>query len=241
MIDSDSSILNHKNKIENSPLLELCLNHQVERPFLDYLYSKGLDINSQGVNRNSVLKKACLSKNFPMIDFLIDKGTDLEYLNPEFDLDSLNLYKHVFYKGSTCLYFACEKGFYDVAKRLVERGANVNTVSRDLKTLLHIFAKKQYKNSFSPSCEEHQLLDFLFDHGIDPNLKVDPTLLLDEKTLALYQKESWYSITTPLLEACRQDNVPFVEYLLSKGADLEGAFELSYQFSIPVQNALKNH
>jgi len=100
--------------------------------------------------------------------FFTDKRTEMEKVsdNPELMRKYILKQKNVNIRdkdGKTLLHYAAQKGYLDVIKLLLEKGADINAKDKDGKTPLHdaiIYSGKSY-----------ELITFLIEKGADFNLK----------------------------------------------------------------------
>ena len=152
------------------------------------IIKSGLNINLPNKKGETLLNKVANKGDVDLTKLLIEKGADEN-----------NLPKDM------ALIFACEKGDFNKAKSLIEEGANVN-----FKTLYEnqtplIFAI--YSSS--------KIVKLLIENGTDVNISYNIPGFFD-RNLDLYRKE--ITKITPLLTACKDNNLETVKILLKHGA-----------------------
>ena len=81
------------------------------------------------INQNTSLHIACSSVHFPIVQYLIEKGANIEAKDKN---------QH------TPLYVASEEGYLPTVQYLIERGANVEAKTREGKNPLHIVSYLGY-------------------------------------------------------------------------------------------------
>jgi ankyrin repeat protein len=93
-------------------------------------------------------------------------------------------------EGETALFKACLRGHFNIAKLLIEKGANVNVINKYRENIL-----------FFCSPKEVSFLDFLIQKGIEIN------------------QQNIYGQSALIVE-CRNGRVDAVKYLVERGADV---------------------
>jgi hypothetical protein len=83
--------------------------------FLEYLIDKGLDIDSVNQNGFSALMMACQKGNSRIVNFLLDKGADVNIQGTTLE-----------FGAQTALALAAQKGVLKIVESLLNRGANVD-------------------------------------------------------------------------------------------------------------------
>lgn len=144
---------------------------------VDLLIKSGIDVTVQDQWKETPLMKACLYESRKECALLLaetKKGLDL--------VDD---------EGETALIKAIDNKQFDVAKKLIECGADVNLCKKEAYCPLYQACDN---NSF-------ELVKLLVENGADVN------------------KKSGYANKTPLFEAMYPDDYEMVKYLLEKGAN----------------------
>ena len=138
-------------------------NHmRVRIRIIALLLDAGADINAVDNYGQTALFMAIASENTLVAEFLINRGANIEYIEPEggslalhgvcatgntklFDIlmekgakSQVNLADH---QGMTPFLYACLNGRVDIAKRLFDKGADINMVSRFRMTATHLAAR----------------------------------------------------------------------------------------------------
>lgn len=122
---------------------------------LEYLISKGADINATG-EFGSALDAAAFEGNFEIVEFLLEKGadvntTDTDGYTPLHSAANLDIVKLLLKKdanvnakntnGATPLHSAAERGRLELVKLLLKKDADVNAKTKNGDTALSIAAK----------------------------------------------------------------------------------------------------
>ncbi|MGI9653510.1 ankyrin repeat domain-containing protein [Chryseobacterium sp. RLHN22] len=181
---------------------------------------KLLDLNinvnsfSKETGRNTLLDALFSETIFQeVISKIIDKGADVSYTNPK--------------DGENALMWACKKGFADIAKKIVSKGGNINSVSKNGTTPLS-------SASGNESCST-ELMDFLIKkdakintekYGRTPLIEavssncIEKVRYLVENGANINQKSEGFGGVSPLTEALWQTNFEITKYLVENGADV---------------------
>jgi len=138
-IEADPALLELKDDNGNTPLISACLNRQVE--VANFLIDKGADVKARGRFNFTTLAWASRvhDQDTAIIRRLIDEGADVNAQSP--------------------LHWAALEGCYQVAKLLIDNGANVNAVGNNGVTPLHRAAQGGYLD----------VAKLLIEHGADVN------------------------------------------------------------------------
>ncbi len=131
---------------------------------------------------------------------------------------------------SSPLVISIINGHYDVAKYLVNHGANPNLATVDGLAALYATVESRWApvawtpNAFTSASgvtqQETNYLDLmkvLLEHGADPNAKINKTLWFDPP----HHNESWAKAggTTPFWRAAQANDLDAMKLLVSHGAD----------------------
>lgn len=168
---------------------------------MDILLQKKAFIHELNQNQQTALILATISSKFEAVSFLITKKHGLELQ------DSV---------GKTALTYACEKNFVEIAKLLIEKGANPNHQDQGGHILRYCF---QYP----------QLLRLLLENGVDLNepsgisfltstISLEAIKLLLEKGANPNPKSCFDNM--PLTYACMKRQLDVVKLLIEAGADI---------------------
>lgn len=130
---------------------------------------------------------------------------------------------------STALVLGIINGHFDVAKMLVDRGADVNLASQDGASPLYVVANTQWaRKSFqpqpSPRYDKTTYLDLmtaLLDRGANPNARLNKDLWYSEYNRTL--EASSAAGATPFWKCAEVGDVDGMRLLVSRGADPDAA------------------
>ena len=174
MIDKNASLVKLKDEAGNTPLHHAAMIGS--RDIIEYLLSRGADINAQNTQLNTPLHEAMQNQKEDVGMLLIDKGTDLNKTNifqqtplhraasldqkrigemliaGGVDIDPLDRWQR-----TPFLLVARQTGNVKFGKLLLDNGANINSKDRDNQMALNLAAWKGY-NDF---------IDFLLDNGAE--------------------------------------------------------------------------
>jgi ankyrin repeat protein len=154
---------------------------------------------------------ACTHGNSETVKFLIENGADLDYI-------------HLNY-GDTYLHDAITREYHDIAKLLIEAGANLNIENRYGLTPLQLAIK--YNNT--------EIINHLINHGADVNRpdkkgetllhwsiwngEYDIAELLIKSGRVNLNFKNTVASDTPLIFAIYKDQLEIVKLLIENGAD----------------------
>ena len=112
LLESGANV-NHRNKAGNTPLLEACSQGHVDAARM--LLDRGANIDTPTeTTLDSALTWACTLGNEQVVDLLLSQNTDVEHRTKD---------------GCTALMFASLAGHIEVARMLLDHGAEINVES----------------------------------------------------------------------------------------------------------------
>jgi ankyrin repeat protein len=173
-----------------------------------------------GMGGMSALHYAAREGFMHTVQALVESGADINKINP---VDK-----------STPLVIAISNGHYDVAKYLVEHGANPNIRTTDGLAGLYATVESRWApvawtptpaTSSSGITQQQtsylELMKLLLDHGADPNAKINKTLWFDPP----HHNDSWAKAagTTAFWRAAQATDVAAMKLLAAHGADTRAA------------------
>jgi ankyrin repeat protein len=135
---------------------------------------------------------------------------------------NLNLYSA---DGSTALILSIINGHFDLAKYLIEKGADVRIANSDGATPLYVVANTQWaKKSFYPQPTPRyekttylELMNLSLDKGADPNAKLIKDLWYSEYNFSLSSASQTGS--TAFWKCAEVGDIEGMKLLVSRGAD----------------------
>ncbi|XP_067674104.1 ankyrin-2-like [Haliotis asinina] len=146
---------------------------------IDLLMKSGANINTKDSYGSTCLHIACWFRNLNACAKLLELGMDVDVLDSANRTPLMSLARS-------------RKDCTEVAKFLVERGANIHVRDRDGNTMLHVSAKSDGHEAFAT---------YLLEKGVDVNAR------------GAYNH-------TPLMSACRSGNTAAFDLYLANGAQL---------------------
>lgn len=155
LIESDPSLINTKDPQMKYNMLYFTFhaeNHRLE--ILDYLLSKGADINNKDIMGRSPLYWTLFYEKKDALEFLLSKGANIE-ARDDF--------------GSTPIHWAAGlnfKGGEEIVKILLEKGANVNARNNEGYTPLHSATFLWLRNEEGLETNL-KMVSLLIEHGAD--------------------------------------------------------------------------
>jgi ankyrin repeat protein len=174
------------------------------------------------IDLNDIMCTVCYLENWELFEFLLKEGIN-------FDPESKYKYQQI----ETPIMCAAFRGQYDMVKRMIELGADVNKVNR--KPLRLVVRKEHTALYYAVEGDFYCVVKLLLENGADPNNVVENPLIpaiqhkkLDMiKLLLHYGAEinrcsltSYVHPTTPLAVAIGTGSLELVELLVDKGADV---------------------
>ena len=193
-----------------TPILIACQGGQPE--IVDYLISKGANIEVKDKNGDSLIHFATIGGFLSIVQYLIEKQ---------------NINKEIKGKGGkTPLHYACEKGHLPIIEYLVSKGVNIEARDKKEKTPVHYacqgghlqiveYLMSKYVNIGAITKTGNHVIHYASMGGLVPIIHYLITQLNVNKDLQGNNKK------TPLHCACEKGQFPVVEYLVSIGANKE--------------------
>ena len=194
-----------------SPLFYAIINNHID--IANFLVEKGFPIDS--IYNTNIFHVLCMKGRFNGVKYLIENGYDLTK-----DYQSDVISKETQYKFKSLsdsdvitnirekntplvppLFLACTNMHFDIAKYLVENGADPNS-------------------GFMVLCKTCQDLDFIkyfVEKGANVNLLFKPSWLDNLSNSYSFRGTKYYS---PITNACFNSNIEVIKYLIDSGADI---------------------
>ena len=217
---------------KKTPLHYACEKGHLE--IAEYLILNGERIDQKDIYEKTALIYGCENGHLPIIEFLLFNGANVETQDKY---------------GRTPLHFACEKGYFSIAEYLISKGANIETKDKYKRTPLWIAMQNGHKQIIQyaiykchlPKEYDKALYSSILDKLKDYTLDIFQACKKGKLTNVQYLIEKLNhdpnkkddNDKTVLYYAYEEDNLPIVEYLISKGANIEvkdkdGATPLHY-------------
>ncbi|KAN0137681.1 Ankyrin repeat-containing domain protein [Lactarius tabidus] len=177
--------VNSKNEKGLTPLLQaLQGRREGHRDIIQLLLDHGANVNMHDKRRNTPLHFAASEGHFEVARILLEHGADVNSQNDEglTPLQQASQGQHLEYRevirllldcdanvnmrdnnGNTTLHFAASEGHLEVARMLLERGADVNSQNDEGLTPLRRASQVQREG-------KSDIMQLLLDHGADANL-----------------------------------------------------------------------
>ncbi|MFP3032042.1 MAG: ankyrin repeat domain-containing protein, partial [Wolbachia sp.] len=159
------------------------------------LINNGAKFNNEITYQGTPLHFAVQEGNLDMVRFLLDEGADIESQDKD---------------NKKPLHLAVEAGRLNVVKLLLDRGASVNITDVDSQTPLGLATK----GDMIEILKKAELDQGLLINARDGNLDKVKDLIAQGANLETKDN-------TPLHNACNNDRLEAVEYLIEKGASLK--------------------
>ena len=183
------------------------------KQIVELLIKRGANTKAKNARGKDALILATESKNAEIVDLL------LKEIDPNFSKDD---------NGNTPLIIACDSNDYNSAKKLLENGANVNAKNKKGGTPLikaSVYADPElialllkYGADIEGMLEDDGKFEIAWENIIKAHNGIDAFKLFLEKGLNIEAEVYSY---TPLLVACEYLNLPIVQFLLEKGANVQ--------------------
>ena len=236
-----------------------------ERNYTDVILSmiqKGVDINLQDINGNSVLSCASENGNNALVKILLSKGADRTQIKPAHHSPFVIPDIKDDYQAPEIFIFGVRYGIIDIVKSMIKRGISIETQD------------SQGNNAIGAAAAANQcnVTMFLLEHGADINFingngmsPLDHALVNDgiDCAVLIYQKggissdigNEWYirqlfsfisgknkntAAQDPdtemnlLMTAALKNHTNTVRYLVKNGADINAAYKSSQMRNRPL-------
>ena len=147
------------------------------------------------------------------VKIAIERGADINYID------------------CLALKYACDNGYYDIAKYLIDNGANIRPENKS-HNLLTLASEKGYND----------ILGLLINKGLSVHINYDEPLIKSIKgghleTVKFLLKRGCNIHTmndTPIINACFYGHTDIVNFLLDKGVDIN--VDNGYPLRVSVEN-----
>ena len=121
-----------------TPLLYACENNQLQ--IVEYLISKGANIEARDQKQGTPLHYACINNCYPLVEYLISKSAPIEAKDNEI---------------KTSLHYACERDFLQIVTFLISKNANIEAKDKQYWTPLH----------YASYCGQTNIVKYLVSKG----------------------------------------------------------------------------
>jgi ankyrin repeat protein len=217
-------------QLEHTAMIKACEDGSLD--IVKVLVDAGANINLKSKGEFSPLLYAVENKRKPIVEYLVSKGVNIDEKNGHL--------------GNTALIKACEFGSLDIAKVLVDAGANINLKSKAGFTPLFYAVQKNHKPVVEYLISKGVNVDekngqegssALYQASYDGLLEI-VTMLVDAGADVHLKPTHGYSI---LYAAFQNNHKPIMEYLISKGARVDeknGPIEITVLYQACTESSL---
>ncbi len=191
-------------------LIQACKDGELAK--VTQAVTDGADLNKKNPDNQTPLYIAVANKHKPIVEYLLSKGANISEKNGEY--------------GSSALHKACASGALDIAKVLVNAGADVNLKSDEGYTPLsnavsnnkQITVKYLISNGANIGEKNGKLgVSVLHKACMNGNLEI-AKILVDAGADVNFKSDEGF---TPLYVAVQKNHISIVEYLLTKGVSID--------------------
>ena len=174
---------------------------------IDYLLSKGANIDQTELNGVSSLSKATMKGNLDVVEFLWSKGAQID----SFDLD-----------GTTPLIAAANLGYFEIVKFLYSKNANIDKVNNQGQSAIFAASAKGNNNIVEFLCTKNVNINIQTMEGATPLIiaaqqgKYDVVTTLTKANANLEHRA--LGVNALVIAGLKKDN-EIVKILLAAGAD----------------------
>ncbi|XP_057319242.1 ankyrin-3-like [Microplitis mediator] len=221
------TLIHHRARInityDNNTPLHLAVD-QNNYAITEFLIRRRAEVNALTKENQSPLQIAIEKNNLNLVKLLIKNNADINRVTKNYETalifsiknENFNLFKILLDAGAEVnpvnlppLFVAVEKNCYKMTERLIERGANINTIYNNQTALIIAVEKENMK-----------IVKLLIRNKADINVEIA-------------------AAQTALHLAVLQDNYEFTEFLISSGADvnsLDGRRQTPLHISVTKKN-----
>ena len=192
LVEHGAELQDDNDEYGSNALMVACGSDSAE--LVEYLISKGADVNYENKHNPHALLIACDRRNLEMMEVLLKHGAYVDVT--ELGADS---------EEDTCLNLACQWGDLDMIRLLVKYKADINAFNRDGDSP---FVTAYFKHN-------DETIDLFLESGMDLN-KNESRWQYEAGGQFLPIRDKW----TPLMYACSNNDIEMVKRLLALGADV---------------------
>ncbi|XP_057318733.1 ankyrin-1-like [Microplitis mediator] len=233
------TLIHHRARINitynNNTPLHLAVD-QNNYTIAEFLIRRRAEVNALTKENQSPLQIAIEKNNINLVKLLIKNNADINVVTKDYETalifsiknENFNLFKILLDAGAEVnpvnlppLFVAIEKNCYTMTKRLIERGANINTIYNNQTALIIAVEKENLK-----------IAKLLIRNKADINIEVavaktalSAAIIKGNFVIFKMLVDAIADLNSPNLLplhlAVLQDNYDFTEYLVSSGADVD--------------------
>ncbi|XP_062574844.1 serine/threonine-protein phosphatase 6 regulatory ankyrin repeat subunit B-like [Saccostrea cucullata] len=209
LVENHPHLLNGKDKYRNTVLHDAARGGNVQ--IVNLLIEKKVDIKSLQKDGETILHQSCRSGEMDMCEYLVSQFSDI------LEIRDTN--------GFTALHSACRGGRVKFLSFLINKGLEINALSNDGKSILHIacfFGKVEVVEHLIENyphlleARDKSSNSVLHAASCGGNVQIVKLLIKKNMDINTVQKDG----ETILHQCCRSGKMEMCEYLVNKFSDL---------------------